>query len=1505
MERGDSPTLEVGFTIDTGGSFSELAQLQAMMGSTEAKIVGDAKMIETATRGMVNLGGATAQMTAFGSAATREMENTRRATASAEKAGEGMVRQLQRQAETYGKTTVEIRNMRAEQRALAAEGQGLTELAGRLRAANAEMVRLESGGLRGATKGSNQMRFAMQGASYQVQDLFTQISMGTNPINALAVQGGQLAGQFSNVEGKAGNFARFMIGPWGLAITGGALVLGPLIARLMESSDALADATDKLKKDAAETAIADRAKAAFGRTLEGLTVAARENEKALDALRNADRTAAQQAAISTQVTLTRIQTLRAETVAEIELARAMVEGNRLRASRGGAQQQDMAAATYLRESEKLAVLEASLTKIDGALSKAEGRAREAMSFAAVERGKLLSTSEGRINKQYDDLIEATRQRLEGEKASTAEIIRQTRALEAQRQLKLDQAKPSRSVTEETRDTATAASVAVMLRKILPGVQITSTTGGKHTDGSDHYKNRAVDFVPAGGMGSMNKGGIRALMQQMGLEIRRNGNGVEQLFGPGDKDHADHFHVAWTRGKDALDNYRTSQTAATKEAREQEAVYDRAVKGAHDYAEAQNATARQTTLNAKDQRAYADAVAMSAAVTDKDKQAIREAAAVRDAAISKADATAFQDNVIKPLQDELALYGLVGPARAAAALELEKEGFIAKNMDDGIAIATQRWNDYHAAKMGLINRDAAADMEVAAIQRLNDHLSSTASLMEMVDQQGQSLADSLSTAFGSVGDGLGDAITAITAYGATQANLDAQRHADQVKYAKDAKLLADSEVLYSKRSGLARQQAAMQAIGGIKSMFKEHSTAFKVMAAIEKGFAIWQAAQTAISIAQDIAKTVSNLANSSARAVAVGAEGVATQSKLPFPYNIAAMAATGAALVAAGIAVFGGGGRSSGPSMPSIEDVQAGQGTGSILGDSKAKSDSIARSLEIVASNTNRDLEYTNGMLKTLNSIDNGISKMAGTIARQIQVADSMFDTSKLNLGTSGSGGFLGIGAKSTTKTLYDAGMTLNSASVADIIANGIAGQTYQIVEKVKKKSGFLGIGGGTKTSFSTTTGALDGGITAAVQDVIASLRDGLVSAADVVGLEGAEAILNSFQVNIGKVSFKDMTGEEIEEQLNAIFSSVGDQMAGTVLPSLTAMQKVGEGLFETFIRVARQYEVVDVALRSIGKAFGAVGVDSLAARDALVQLFGGLDEFAEQTSYFRDKFLSEAEQIAPIAASVREEMARLGMAGITTRDQFKVAVLGLDLTSAAGREMYASLLAVAPAFDKVLEYFDQANKATIDGLKSTADQFNGFVASLTKYRDTLFATGVTQGEAYQALRSKFVATSALASGGDAAALGRLEGDGKAFLDVARNNASTREEYLRDVAIVARGVDAGIFAADATADYARLQFDALQNANSILGMISANTAMTAEALVVAAGASQAASTPTAANDTANLEARIDELRAELVGMRSENTAGLAVVAGNTGRMARKLDDVTAASGGDALSMTAVA
>ncbi len=66
---------------------------------------------------------------------------------------------------------------------------------------------------------------------------------------------------------------------------------------------------------------------------------------------------------------------------------------------------------------------------------------------------------------------------------------------------------------------------------------------------------------------MTKADVREIFEKAGVSIRRNAGGVEQLFGPGDKGHSDHFHVAWEKGKLAVDNYRASVKETAKAERE--------------------------------------------------------------------------------------------------------------------------------------------------------------------------------------------------------------------------------------------------------------------------------------------------------------------------------------------------------------------------------------------------------------------------------------------------------------------------------------------------------------------------------------------------------------------------------------------------------------------------------------------------------------------------------------------------------------------------------------------------------------------------------------------------------------------------------------------------------------------------------------------------------------------------------------------------------------------------
>lgn len=403
----------------------------------------------------------------------------------------------------------------------------------------------------------------------QLQDFSVQVVSGQSVATAFAQQIGQASFALQGMGGKLAGVATFLTSGWGIAATIGATVLGPLVAKLLEGNDALGEAIDKLKKDAEATEVSRDAKERFARTEEGVAAAIRDGTKATNDAIAATKSSAEQANIAAKQNLARELSIRNVTLALIEQAEA--EARAANSTNFGAAGGAGAAAAQTIYGQQLADLKKKAEDQKASIAAAEARVQVTRADLAAEAANRATDPMARLKKLYDDQVEAAKAKARAEGTVTAELTRQLTQIERKRRaaVKAEQERQREANRKPTADpdTATASSVAALLRRELRGVRITATTNGKHVTGSDHYKGAAIDFVPAGGMSSMTKADVRALFQRAGIPIRRNAGGVEQLFGPGDPGHSDHFHVAWEKGKLALDNYKASQVDAAKAARE--------------------------------------------------------------------------------------------------------------------------------------------------------------------------------------------------------------------------------------------------------------------------------------------------------------------------------------------------------------------------------------------------------------------------------------------------------------------------------------------------------------------------------------------------------------------------------------------------------------------------------------------------------------------------------------------------------------------------------------------------------------------------------------------------------------------------------------------------------------------------------------------------------------------------------------------------------------------------
>ncbi|MCP3729251.1 hypothetical protein M9978_02320 [Sphingomonas sp. MG17] len=421
----------------------------------------------------------------------------------------------------------------AEQYAIALRTQAntLTAVEGRMNAIVAPGKRI--------VEVSGQARAGMQQLSYQLGDVATQLAAGTPPTIVFAQQIGQVTQAIGLMTQETKGFIGFIGGPYGLALSSALVLLTPLVSKLFEKS--------KAEKEAEE--------------------AAKDHAKAIEALISAQDRAVQSTAaklrqdyIALGVERQAAIAAREKTAALLDQAKAQLRLADATANNpgafGSADEQLAAQRDVATAQGKVAKVEAELAKNSAALAKLNGAVDRAAGRIVADRVQARSTPEGRINVKFDEREEAAR--LEAERTKDyAKYGRTLAQLDVERQKELKQLQEANRQKKGTTATSDGVKIApsevgAMLKAAFGGT-VTSTTGGKHEKGSLHYKGQAVDYVPAGGMGSVTKTQVRAALEAQGVDVLK-------VLGPGDKDHDDHFHVSFKKIRASRESIEKKQEA---------------------------------------------------------------------------------------------------------------------------------------------------------------------------------------------------------------------------------------------------------------------------------------------------------------------------------------------------------------------------------------------------------------------------------------------------------------------------------------------------------------------------------------------------------------------------------------------------------------------------------------------------------------------------------------------------------------------------------------------------------------------------------------------------------------------------------------------------------------------------------------------------------------------------------------------------------------------------------
>jgi hypothetical protein len=651
-------------------------------------------------------------------------------------------------------------------------------------------------------------------------------------------------------------------------------------------------------------------------------------------------------------------------------------------------------------------------------------------------------------------------------------------------------------------------------------------------------------------------------------------------------------------------------------------------------------------------------------------------------------------------------------------------------------------------------DGAAKQEI--YDRTLDQVTAMVDIMSALDDAAQSAAQGMADAFGSVGTAIGGMTTALSGYERTQAAIAAQLAAATKDAGGDQTKIQRANMLAAEASAQAQIKSFGDMGAAAKGFFKENTAGYRAMEGVEKTFRAFEMAMALSNMAQKLgllgtyttavvagkqaetqaalASVAPEVAAAQAKGMANAAAGVANQAGGD-PYTAwPRMAAMAAVMVGLGFAVSGGG-----SSVSLSQQRQAAQGTGSVFGDSDAKSESIKNVLDAVEKNTYQDLVINNSMLATLRSIDSNISSFASQVLQISDISNPTVNLSSNNGGAttfamgaiSAVAGPVGtmiakipvlnnlVGKIATSvfggkQSVEDSGFGMDAASLASILDSGA--HAYQYADIKTSGGWFRG------DSHDEETNPLSAAANQQFTAIITSLAGAVKTAGDMLGLSGDDftAKLNSFVIDIGHVSLKDLKGDELQKALESVFSKLGDDMAQSAIGGLQQFQQVGEGYLETLTRLATEYETVDVVFQSFGKTFGTVGLASIGARDRLAQLAGGLDKFTSQGEYFLTNFFSEQEQATALRKRIDPTLAQYGLssAGENAAEAFRDFVVSLDTTTAAGAQAYTTLMTIAPVLKSIVD----AEKNALDERKSLQDKLDELTMTSAQLREKERAT---------------------------------------------------------------------------------------------------------------------------------------------------------------------------------------
>lgn len=325
-------------------------------------------------------------------------------------------------------------------------------------------------------------------------------------------------------------------------------------------------------------------------------------------------------------------------------------------------------------------------------------------------------------------------------------------------------------------------------------------------------------------------------------------------------------------------------------------------------------------------------------------------------------------------------------------------------------------------------------------------------------------------------------------------------------------------------------------------------------------------------------------------------------------------------------------------------------------------------------------------------------------------------------------GFMGYGISKALSGGYSAGGAVNTiAGIASMIPGigpiaGVVGalvnRAFGMRAKEMKDAGITGtITGGDVTGNQFQDWFQKGGwfrsnrsgtdLTAMNSDLAAALdlgASGVLSQVQAYAAalqlpgEALKSVSSTFRVTL--TGQADADQKAIATILSDYQAALSDRFASALAP----LMKAGESATDALKRLAGLQTFTE-SINAFGGVFSRIAGSSIAAREHLIELAGGIDQLMAKAGAFVRDFYTSSEQAGLQARSVSEALTAIGLDGgaLSSRADFRRLVEGLDVSTEQGRTQLNALLDLAPQFAQLADYLQQ-QQITLEQAVAAAPQ---------------------------------------------------------------------------------------------------------------------------------------------------------------------------------------------------------